>query len=258
MPRVSIITPTFEREPFLPLIHKVVQAQTYPDWEWLLYDNSLVPSPYLQAQRDPRIHYYYKNDSRLSIGEKRNWLNAQASGDVIVHFDDDDYYAPHYLETLLKALETHAFFTLHSWFCYALREQRLFYWETDTSERDYFVLTPSPKSSITQTTLKAPSTLNFQLGYGFSYAYHREIAAAFPFSHINWGEDIDMVSRLVAEKVPLHLLRDQKGLALHIMHATNSSRAFPQFELPVFLLRQTLFPKVGEYFDALGEAFREW
>lgn len=39
-----------------------------------------------------------------SIGEKRNKGCAAASGQIIVHFDDDDYYAPDYINKSVEHL----------------------------------------------------------------------------------------------------------------------------------------------------------
>lgn len=41
-----------------------------------------------------------------SIGEKRNRGCAEAKGDIIVHFDDDDYYAPDYITKSVEHLQS--------------------------------------------------------------------------------------------------------------------------------------------------------
>ena len=60
---------------------------------------------------------------RLTIGEKRNRLIAASSGQVIVHFDDDDYYAPCYVEWMLRQLGDHDLVKLVGWFAYATAAQ---------------------------------------------------------------------------------------------------------------------------------------
>jgi glycosyltransferase involved in cell wall biosynthesis len=103
-PLVSIITPTYRREEFLPYTARWVRAQTYPHFEWLILDDSPVPNPLLAADSDPRIRYQHV-EQRLSIGEKRNRLVAMARGEFIAHFDDDDYYAPRFLELMISSLD---------------------------------------------------------------------------------------------------------------------------------------------------------
>ena len=40
----------------------------------------------------------------LDLGEKRNWLVQHATGDYVAHFDDDDYYAPHYISRMVSQI----------------------------------------------------------------------------------------------------------------------------------------------------------
>jgi glycosyltransferase involved in cell wall biosynthesis len=42
----------------------------------------------------------------MSIGEKRNWLIANSSGDYIVYIDDDDMIPAFYLSEIFKAMES--------------------------------------------------------------------------------------------------------------------------------------------------------
>ena len=63
----------------LGAIHRCVLVQTYGNWEWIILDDSAQPSAYSFAQSDPRIRYH--------------------------HVDDDEYYAPQYLEYMVNQLE---------------------------------------------------------------------------------------------------------------------------------------------------------
>ena len=75
MTKVSIITPTHDRERFLPSIRRCVEAQDYPDWEWLILDAGPSPSKDLQVAQNPRIRYTH-TQKRSSIGAKRNWTDS--------------------------------------------------------------------------------------------------------------------------------------------------------------------------------------
>ena len=90
-PTVSIITPTYGRGSFLPLIYYCVQTQEWPNIEWLVDDDSPLPSAFMQTLSDPRVHYFHAA-RRRSVGAKRNELIRRAKGDYIAHFDDDDYF----------------------------------------------------------------------------------------------------------------------------------------------------------------------
>src|SRR4051794_13447300 len=101
--KVSVITPTFGRERYLPSLFRCFAEQTYADRELLVYDDSPHPSPFMTSLADPRVTYRH-HPQRLTIGEKRNRLIEQARGEVVAFFDDDDCYAPGYLEAMVAAL----------------------------------------------------------------------------------------------------------------------------------------------------------
>src|SRR5450755_929336 len=98
MPRVSIITPTKDRQNLLPALWNCVQAQHFQDIEWLIHDGSPGRAVF-DGINDPRIRYMHEPQP-MSIGVKRNVLCDAAQGEIIVHFDDDDFYGPHYIRDM--------------------------------------------------------------------------------------------------------------------------------------------------------------
>jgi glycosyltransferase involved in cell wall biosynthesis len=101
MPRVSIITPTINREGLLPAIWNCVRAQSVEDFEWLVLDGSSQPAPMFETINDARVRYMHE-PKQMTIGARRNVLCEAAKGSIIVQFDDDDYYAPHYIEHIYR------------------------------------------------------------------------------------------------------------------------------------------------------------
>lgn len=93
-PFVSICTPTFNRRPFIPMIIKCFENQTYPreKMEWIIVDDGTDKIEDLVAHL-PYVKYF-KYDEKMSLGKKRNLTNSKATGDIIVYMDDDDYYPP--------------------------------------------------------------------------------------------------------------------------------------------------------------------
>lgn len=93
-PYVSICTPTFNRRPFIPYIIKCFENQTYPrdKMEWIIVDDGTDKIEDLVAH----LSYvkYFKYDTKLSLGKKRNISHEKAKGEIIVYMDDDDYYPP--------------------------------------------------------------------------------------------------------------------------------------------------------------------
>ncbi len=46
-------------------------------------------------------------------------------------------------------------------------------------------------------------------------------------------------------------IHDVHGTCLHLLHAANTSKCFPQYVIPTFLLPR-LFPQAGEFFGGLS------
>jgi glycosyltransferase involved in cell wall biosynthesis len=106
LPSVSICTPTFNRRPFVPVMIKCFEHQTYPKdkIEWIIIDDGTDKIEEL-VTHIPQVKYF-KYDKKMTLGKKRNLLNEKATGDIIIYMDDDDYYPPerisHAVDMLLK------------------------------------------------------------------------------------------------------------------------------------------------------------
>jgi hypothetical protein len=103
LPFVSICTPTFNRRPFIPIIMKCFENQTYPKdrMEWIIIDDGTDKIEDLVSSH-PKIKYF-KYDEKMTLGRKRNIMHQKCKGSIIVYMDDDDYYPP---ERVSHAVET--------------------------------------------------------------------------------------------------------------------------------------------------------
>lgn len=238
-PTVSVITPSFARESFLQRLEHVVALQSHADLEWLIYDDSTEPSPYFSdpAVAHPRPTRYVHSPNRLRIGEKRNRLCELASGELIVHFDDDDYYAPNYVATMVERLAHADLAKLSAWFLYSGVYRSLGYWDTTVTtglhhvwshrDADLCYLAPANNAGLRST----------YLGFGFSYAYRKSAWEKAPFPDVDWNEDAPFAQRVEATMRFCHFA-DTRGLCLHVLHQNNTSKCFPQYVLPSFLLER--------------------
>jgi glycosyltransferase involved in cell wall biosynthesis len=100
-PFVSVLTPTHNRRRFLPSLIECYKAQTYPlsSMEWIVFDDGTdcVKDIFEEAAKTiPNLRYIRHEPipDKLLIGAKRNRLNAEAKGEILVAMDDDDYYSP--------------------------------------------------------------------------------------------------------------------------------------------------------------------
>ena len=105
MPLVSICTPTFNRRPFIPYIIKCIENQLYPKdkIEWIIIDDGTDKIEDL-VQHLPYVKYF-KFDTKLTLGKKRNISHEKAIGDIIVYMDDDDYYPPERISHAVQQLQ---------------------------------------------------------------------------------------------------------------------------------------------------------
>ena len=94
LPKVSVLTPTYNRREFFPQYLRYVNAQTYPKHliEMVVVDDGDDPIEDM-CVHDKRIRYVRLTD-RKPVGEKRNIAAQHATGEILVNMDDDDYYPP--------------------------------------------------------------------------------------------------------------------------------------------------------------------
>ena len=106
---VTIVTPTYNRRAFIPALIQIYQHQTYPKehMEWIILDDGRDKvADLFHATRIPNLRYLYE-DEKMRIGAKRNRLNKEARGSIIIAMDDDDYYPADRVQTVVDAFTQH-------------------------------------------------------------------------------------------------------------------------------------------------------
>jgi glutaredoxin len=109
VPFVSILTPTFNRRPFINTIIECIRNQTYPKhrMEWVVVDDGTdkIEDLIRQARLDPIQIKYIPLAQKVALGKKRNISHDNAKGTMIVYMDDDDYYPPERVEHAVDTLQ---------------------------------------------------------------------------------------------------------------------------------------------------------
>jgi glycosyltransferase involved in cell wall biosynthesis len=205
---VSVICPTRNRPERHPGLYDVFAQQDYANADIWILDDSAEPSSYLQyiGERDTRVHYAH-SPAPFTIGAARNEMLRRCQGAVVAHFDDDDWYAPEYLSTMVRQLvATNAdLVKLASW--------------TDRSDVDgRRYLYDGHKQSD-----------NDLWGWGFSYVYRRHAATrvSFPEQRVQGGgnvcEDYPFVLGLRGAGLKTVLVEGKASLAEHVWHGQNNT-----------------------------------
>jgi predicted O-methyltransferase YrrM len=94
-PLVSCIMPTYNRRPFIPHALEYFFNQDYANRELIILDDGSDPVDDL-VPADQRI-LYVRLDQKITLGAKLNRACQYARGEIIAHWDDDDWYAPNRL-----------------------------------------------------------------------------------------------------------------------------------------------------------------
>lgn len=239
MPQVSIITPTINRQNLLPALWDCVRAQTVQDFEWLIHDGSPQRATIFdEPNQDRRIRYLHAPSGHATIGAKRNELCDAAQGEIIAHFDDDDFYGAHYIQRMVSLMtERNADFVKpFGYFLYHRRHDAFAYWDLEHDFPLHYVLHPT--DDITFAAYRGGADARW--GYGFSYVFDRRVWETVRFPDQNHGEDHVFANAAVA-RFKSAGQQDLDCSCIHVIHSSNTSFAYPQQILDRRLLQQ-LFP----------------
>jgi glycosyltransferase involved in cell wall biosynthesis len=103
-PYVSCIMLTANRPNFVPLAVGHFLNQTFRNAELVIIDDGKEPTGHLLPSHH-RIRYFY-SEPIGSIGKKRNYACEKSRGEIIMHWDDDDWYAHDWISRQLTVLES--------------------------------------------------------------------------------------------------------------------------------------------------------
>lgn len=193
-PLVSCIMPTGDRPEFARAAIDALRRQDHTEWELVIVDGGTVA---LEVPDDPRVRVL-RGGPGEPIGSKRNRAVEAARGEFIVHWDDDDVYAParlrRQLEPLLRntaditALRAGVFLELDPWAC----------WEvTPELHRRLFV----------------------EDVHGGTLAYRRSVWEHTRFPAVSLAEDAAFLRTAVRRGARLERL-DNDGLFVYVRHRT--------------------------------------
>ena len=167
MPLVSIVTPTYNRRRFFPTLIRMIETQTYPRdrMEWIVYDDGQDPVGDLIDEASDRLPrtIYIRDEEKQTLGEKRNRLNREAKGDILVAFDDDDFYVPERVSAAVTALRSNPTVDLAG-------SSEVYMYFTDTKE----ILKMGPYGQTHATN----GTMAWRKRYASSHLYDEAVAFA--------------------------------------------------------------------------------
>jgi len=105
IPYVSCIMPTRNRREFVPLALRYFLQQDYPFKELVIVDDG--ENKVRDLLPDNKAIKYISLDAPLTIGKKRNIAIEASRGEVIIHWDDDDWFATNRISLQVHSLIDH-------------------------------------------------------------------------------------------------------------------------------------------------------
>jgi glycosyltransferase involved in cell wall biosynthesis len=106
-PKVSIITPCFNRDKFIAETLDCLQKMHYSNWECIVVDDGSTDNSakIIQefVQTDNRFKYVYHANCGISI--TKNTAVANSSGEYIFPLDSDDLISPDYISEAVEIME---------------------------------------------------------------------------------------------------------------------------------------------------------
>lgn len=100
---VSCIMPTFNRAGFVNAAIDCFLRQTYTNKELIILDDGPDPAEPVLSSGWPITYVIIP---RTKLGQKRNICCELARGEIICHFDDDDWSAPERIEKQVAVLQS--------------------------------------------------------------------------------------------------------------------------------------------------------
>lgn len=172
---VSCIMPTCDRRAFIPSAIACYLAQDWPDKELIVVDDGMDRVEDLLRYVSGAKYFFFREENlpahrpRTPIGTKRNYACERASGEVIVHWDDDDWSAPERIsDQVARLLESGKSVTGY---------HDLLFWDQRRNEASRY------------------SNASAVYAAGSSLCYRREYWNANRFKPTSFGEDNDFVYR---------------------------------------------------------------
>ena len=108
MPRVSVVTPTYNAAPFVRQCVESVLAQTFTDWELVVADDGSTDetADLVESYGDPRIRCLRLPHRGLrALADTYNAALSASRGDLVAVLEGDDFWPPDKLEVQVRGFD---------------------------------------------------------------------------------------------------------------------------------------------------------
>jgi len=110
LPKISIITPSYNQAQFLEQTIKSVVDQGYPHLEYFIFDGGSTDGSVdiikKYAKQYPKIIHWVSKKDKGQVDALNQGLK-KATGDIVAYINSDDYYLPHTFLTVVDYFQRH-------------------------------------------------------------------------------------------------------------------------------------------------------
>jgi glycosyltransferase involved in cell wall biosynthesis len=193
--KVSCIMPTANRRQFVSRAIKSFINQSYKNRELFIIDDGEESVADIIPVNDNRIKYM-RLTRKLTIGKKRNLACDKSDGDIIIHWDDDDWYSSDWIEFQVNSLlTTNADVTGLS---------NPYFYQPDTDKSWQYIYPDQDMPWV----------------HGATLCYTRQLWKRNPFPEMNIGEDVRFLWSTCPKKIVPHTRTNHY---IGLIHKDNTS-----------------------------------
>jgi len=105
MNKITVITLTGDRNKIFEITRQHILAQTIQPDQWIIVDDGFEPLPEKLIKGADYIRREPKKGEGFTLIQNMKLAVSQIKGNIILFMEDDDYYAPKYIETYYNYLK---------------------------------------------------------------------------------------------------------------------------------------------------------
>jgi glycosyltransferase involved in cell wall biosynthesis len=174
LPRITIVTPSFNQAHFLEQTIQSVLDQQYPNLQYIICDGGSTDQSVEIIRKYERHLSYWCSEKDRGQGHAINKGFARGDGELFAYINSDDYFLPDALRTAADVFSSGAEFIVgHSQFLHRNGSSSAFNVQPHAQPSDWLIANPIPQQSTfwSARLWKRLGEFREDLNFSFDYEY---------------------------------------------------------------------------------------